>query len=97
MSNANSTRNTIRLPVNAVQLHINGVTVNCNYFSKLKYSATEGPLLQYIAKKVVVRYKDGVNKLGCIQDSQETSISTQSINCQDVPWNITNKQIVIQV
>eukprot|EP00957_Ditylum_brightwellii_P178598 13604432-Ditylum_brightwellii.AAC.1 len=50
-SNANSTRKALRLPVNAIQLHTNGVTVNSNYFSKLKYSATEGPLLQYIAKK----------------------------------------------
>eukprot|EP00957_Ditylum_brightwellii_P152709 11624154-Ditylum_brightwellii.AAC.1 len=50
-SSANSTRKAIRLPVNAVQLHIHGVTVNSNYFLKLKYSPTEGPLLQYIAKK----------------------------------------------
>eukprot|EP00957_Ditylum_brightwellii_P162948 12407999-Ditylum_brightwellii.AAC.1 len=50
-SNANFIRKVIRLPVNAVQLHINGVTVNSNYSSKLKYSATEGPLLRYIAKK----------------------------------------------
>eukprot|EP00957_Ditylum_brightwellii_P128239 9780415-Ditylum_brightwellii.AAC.1 len=31
-SNANSTRKAIRLPVNTVQLHMNGVTVNSNYF-----------------------------------------------------------------
>eukprot|EP00957_Ditylum_brightwellii_P008749 663511-Ditylum_brightwellii.AAC.1 len=49
--NKKTTRKAIRLPDNAVQLHINGVTVNSNKFSKLKNSATEGPLLRYIAKK----------------------------------------------
>ena len=51
VSNTKTTRKAIRLPVNAVQIHINGVTVDSNYFLKLKYSATEGPLLRYIAKK----------------------------------------------
>ena len=49
--NKKTTRKAICLPVNAVQLHINGVTVNSNYFSKLKKSANEGPLMRYIAKK----------------------------------------------
>eukprot|EP00957_Ditylum_brightwellii_P133581 10184933-Ditylum_brightwellii.AAC.1 len=44
-SNRKTTRKAIRLPVNAVQLHINGVTVNSNYFLMLKHSATEGSLL----------------------------------------------------
>eukprot|EP00957_Ditylum_brightwellii_P030241 2289439-Ditylum_brightwellii.AAC.1 len=39
--NKKTTRKVIRLSVNAAQLHINGVTVNSNYFSKLKNSATE--------------------------------------------------------
>eukprot|EP00957_Ditylum_brightwellii_P097699 7440905-Ditylum_brightwellii.AAC.1 len=43
--NKKTTRKVIQLPVHAVQLHINGVTVNSNYFLKLKRSATEGPLL----------------------------------------------------
>eukprot|EP00957_Ditylum_brightwellii_P081810 6224215-Ditylum_brightwellii.AAC.1 len=38
--NKKTTRKVIQLPVNAVQLHLNGVTVNSNYFSKLKNSAT---------------------------------------------------------
>ena len=49
--NKKTTRKVIRLPVNALKLHINGVTINSNYFLKLKNSATEGPLLRYIAKK----------------------------------------------
>eukprot|EP00957_Ditylum_brightwellii_P139357 10621342-Ditylum_brightwellii.AAC.1 len=49
--NKKTTRKAIRLPVNAVQLHIDGVTVNSNYFLKLKKSANEGPLMRYIAKK----------------------------------------------
>jgi len=49
--NKKTTRKVLQLPVNAVQLHISGVTVNSNYFSKLKKSANEGPLIRYIAKK----------------------------------------------
>eukprot|EP00957_Ditylum_brightwellii_P086806 6606046-Ditylum_brightwellii.AAC.1 len=49
--NKKTTRTVLRLPVNVVQLHISGVTVNSNYFLKLKKSANEGPLMRYIAKK----------------------------------------------
>jgi hypothetical protein len=39
--NKKTTRKAICLPVNAVQLHINGVTVNSNYFLKLKKLPTK--------------------------------------------------------
>eukprot|EP00957_Ditylum_brightwellii_P183556 13981736-Ditylum_brightwellii.AAC.1 len=45
------TTTVIRLPVNVVQLCIKEVTINSKYFSTLTDTATEGPLLKYIAWK----------------------------------------------
>eukprot|EP00957_Ditylum_brightwellii_P040243 3044852-Ditylum_brightwellii.AAC.1 len=49
--NVVSTTTAIRLPVNVVQLHVKDVTINSKYFSTLKTTAMEGPLLKYIARK----------------------------------------------
>eukprot|EP00957_Ditylum_brightwellii_P010995 833505-Ditylum_brightwellii.AAC.1 len=49
--NAVSTTTAIRLLANVVQLHIKEVTINRKYFSALKDTAMEGPLLKYIAWK----------------------------------------------
>ena len=49
--NVVSTTTAIRLLVNVVKLQVKEVTIISKYFSTLKDTATEGPLLKYIAQK----------------------------------------------
>eukprot|EP00957_Ditylum_brightwellii_P183818 14001664-Ditylum_brightwellii.AAC.1 len=46
--NDNCTKQTIHLPINPVQLHVNNSTINRQYFKALHDHAMEGSLLKYI-------------------------------------------------